>query len=85
MKPVEAVRNTGRFGGDAEIEGLRHATKSGQACHDAEPAFHRGLMLALEPADMALRVELDPDAPDQIKLGFEEINMMLLVLHQHLE
>ena len=42
-------------------------------------------MLALEPADMALRVELDPDAPDQIKLGFEEINMMLLVLHQHLE
>jgi hypothetical protein len=49
------------------------------------PAFHRGLMPALEPADMALRVELDPDAPDQIKLGFEEINMMLLVLHQHLE
>jgi len=28
-------------------------------------------MPALEPADMALRVELDPDAPDQIKLGFE--------------
>src|SRR5213595_316055 len=42
-------------------------------------------MLALKPADMLLGVKLEPDPVDQIKLGFEEIDMMLLVLHQALE
>src|SRR5450432_2340325 len=43
------------------------------------------LVLALKPADMLLGVELKPDPPDQIKLGFEEIDVMLLVLHQAFE
>src|SRR5260370_32667754 len=42
-------------------------------------------MLALEPADMLLGVELKPDPPDQVELGFEEVNVVLLVLHQALE
>ena len=36
-------------------------------------------MLALEPADVLLRVELEPDASDQVKLGFEEIDVVFLV------
>ena len=39
----------------------------------------------LQPADMLLRIELEPDALDQIKLGFEEVDVMFLVLHQLLE
>jgi hypothetical protein len=42
-------------------------------------------MLALEPANMLLGVKLKPDPVDQIKLGFEEIDVMLLVLHQAFE
>src|SRR5260370_42131419 len=42
-------------------------------------------MLALEPADMLLGVKLKPDPSNQIKLGFEEIDVVLLVLHQALE
>ena len=37
---------------------------------------------ALEPADMFLGVELEPDPLDQIKLSFEEVDMVLLVRHQ---
>jgi hypothetical protein len=49
-------------------------------------ALERGLlMLALEPADMLLGVKFEPDPPDQIKLGFEEVDVMLLVLHQAFE
>jgi hypothetical protein len=51
----------------------------------AQVGSNSELMLALEPADMALRVELDSDAADQIELGFQEIDMMLLILHQFLE
>ena len=40
------------------------------------------LAFALEPADMLLGVELEPDPLDQVKLGFEKVDMMLLVLHQ---
>ena len=43
------------------------------------------LMLALEPADMLLGIELEPDPLDQIELGFEEIDVIFLVLHQALE
>src|SRR5438874_2986059 len=43
------------------------------------------LMLALEPADVLLGVEFKADAADHIELGFEEIDVMLLVLHQLLE
>ena len=39
-------------------------------------------MLALEPADMLLGVEFEADPLDQIELGFEEINVVFLVLHQ---
>ena len=42
-------------------------------------------VLALELAHMLLGVELEPDALDQVELGFEEIDVMLLVLHQLLE
>ena len=42
-------------------------------------------MLALEPADMLLGVEIESDPPDQIELGFEEIDVMFLVLHQLFE
>src|SRR6195256_294223 len=49
-------------------------------------ALERGLlMLALEPTDMLLGVKLKPDPPDQVKLGFEEVDVMLLVLHQAFE
>ena len=34
---------------------------------------------------MLLGVELKADAADQVELGFEEIDMMFLVLHQLLE
>jgi hypothetical protein len=40
---------------------------------------------ALEAADVLLRIELEPDAPDQIELGFEEVDVMFLVLHQLFE
>lgn len=39
----------------------------------------------VELADMVLRVELDAELLDQIDLGLEEIDVMLLVLHQPLE
>jgi len=40
---------------------------------------------ALQPTDMLLSVELKPDAPDQVELGLEEIDVMFLVLHQAFE
>src|SRR3954466_9349367 len=43
------------------------------------------LMLALEPADVLLGVKLQPDPPDQVELGFEEVDVVLLVLHQAFE
>ena len=42
-------------------------------------------MLAFEPPDMLLGVKLKADPLNQIELGFEEIDVMLLVLHQALE
>jgi hypothetical protein len=42
-------------------------------------------MLAFEVADMLLRVEFKADTVDEVELGFEEIDVMLLVLHQLLE
>src|SRR5690606_9178769 len=39
----------------------------------------------VEAADMALRVQFDADLADQIDLGFEEIDVTFLVLHQILE
>src|SRR6516165_9665596 len=42
-------------------------------------------ILALEFADVLLGVELKADALDQIELGFEEVDVLLLVLHQVLE
>src|SRR5450631_617082 len=44
-----------------------------------------GSGLAPEPADMLLGVKFEPDPPDQIELGFEEVDVVLLVLHQALE
>ena len=43
------------------------------------------LVLALETADVLLGVEFEPDASDQVKLGFEEIDVVFLVLHQAFE
>jgi hypothetical protein len=40
------------------------------------------LAFALEPAGMLLGVEFEPDPLDQVKLGLEEVDMMLLVRHQ---
>src|ERR1700761_6605029 len=42
-------------------------------------------VLALETADVLLGVKLKPDAPDQIELGFEEIDVMFLVFHHAFE
>ena len=39
-------------------------------------------VLALEPADVLLGVELEADALDQVELGFEEVDVVFLVLHQ---
>jgi hypothetical protein len=36
-------------------------------------------------ADMMLRVELEAELGDKIELGFEEIDVVLLVRHQLLE
>ncbi len=38
-----------------------------------------------QPADVLLGVEFKPDALDQIELGFEEVDVVFLVLHQPLE
>src|SRR4051812_23848753 len=43
------------------------------------------LEFALEAPDMFLRIQFEPDPPDQIQLRLEEVDMMLLVLHQALE
>src|SRR5882724_8711951 len=42
-------------------------------------------VLALERADVLLGVEFEPDALDEVELGFEEVDVVLLVLHQILE
>ena len=42
-------------------------------------------MLAFEPTHMLLGVKFEADAADQIELSFEEIDVMLLVLHQLFE
>jgi hypothetical protein len=43
------------------------------------------VVVVAELADMMLGVELDTELGDQIKLRFEEVDMMLLVAHQLLE
>src|SRR5581483_7954626 len=64
------------------------------ACHRARIRATRWLALAmtegsilpaLEPADMLLGVEFEPDPADQVDLGFEEVDVVFLVLHQLLE
>jgi hypothetical protein len=45
----------------------------------------RSVLLALEMADVFLRVELKPDPVDQVELGLEKIDMLFLVLHQAFE
>src|SRR5262245_24769522 len=42
-------------------------------------------VVALEMADVLLRVEFEPDALNQIQLGLEEVDVVLLVLHHALE
>src|SRR5436190_23845021 len=49
------------------------------------PGEGKRSVAALQPADMLLRVELEPDALDQVQLGFEEVDVMFLVLHQLFE
>jgi len=44
-----------------------------------------GRIVVADIADMLLFVKLDSDALDEIKLGFEEVDVMLLVLHDALE
>src|SRR6266436_365424 len=61
------------------------ATQAASFARLASSTSVRNSVLALEPADMLLGVEFKPDPPDQIKLGFEEVDVMLLVLHQALE
>src|SRR3982074_1590688 len=61
------------------------ATQAASFARLASSTSVRNSVLALEPADMLLGVEFKPDPPDQIKLGFEEIDVMLLVLHQAFE
>ena len=39
----------------------------------------------LQPADMLLRIELDADLLDQLLLGFEEVDVPLLVGGKHFE
>jgi hypothetical protein len=43
------------------------------------------LVVVVELADMMLGVKLGAELGDQIDLGFEEVDMMLLVAHQLLE
>jgi hypothetical protein len=51
----------------------------------ARSDFSDDRLLALQPAGMLLGVELKPDAADQIELGFEKVDVMLLVLHEAFE
>ena len=81
--------------GDPRPDHARRAGKPGRgrgALQDAalSRAGRAGLAalrleLALEPADVLLGVELEADTLDQVELGFEEIDVMFLVLHQALE
>jgi len=57
--------------------------KSG--AREKKPSIPAAAVLALESADMLLGVKFEPDALDQVKLGLEEVDMMLLVLHQAFE
>ena len=43
------------------------------------------IVVAFEPADMLLGIELDADLLDEVELGLEEVDMAFLVLHQLLE
>src|ERR1700716_4041948 len=61
------------------------ATQAASFARLASGTSVRNSVLALEPADVLLGVELKPDPPDQIELGFEEVDVMLLVLHQAFE
>src|SRR5689334_9300970 len=49
------------------------------------PGHDETSLPVLEPADMLLGVELKADPPDQVELGLEEIDVMLLRLHQAFE
>ena len=69
---------------------LRFARNDGEGCLNRESmlagvAIARRSVLACEMSDMLLGVELKADAADQVELGLEEIDVMLLVLHQLLE
>ncbi len=44
-----------------------------------------GSELALEAADVLLRVQIKADPLDDMLLGLEEVDVVLLVLHQALE
>jgi hypothetical protein len=71
----------------------RKTWMAGHRPAEATPSFGRlcpamtnwPSVLSLEMTDMLLRVELEPDALDQIELGLEEVDVVLLVLHQALE
>src|ERR1700704_465040 len=58
---------------------------TGSPAFAGDDAMSVVLMLALEPADMLLGVKLEPDPPDHIELGFEEVDVVFLVLHQAFE
>jgi hypothetical protein len=80
--------------GNATLLRPTAATGRGQVntrknCDDAKPAIggsSRSVFLVLvEFADVMLGVELEPELGDQVELGFEEIDVLFLVVHQFLE
>jgi Zn-finger in ubiquitin-hydrolases and other protein len=65
----------------------QHASKHYAAAGHPPPraGVSSVVVVVAELADMMLGVELDTELGDQIKLRFEEVDMMLLVAHQLLE
>jgi len=61
---------------------------SGQKCAaglSAAMGYSANVSVVIHFADVLLRVEFDADLLDEVDLGFEEVDMALLVLHQAFE
>ena len=73
---------------DLTLSRQRRRGWPGQARHDEVMelrAKSSHSVPVLQPADVLLGVEFEPDALDQVKLGLEEIDVMFLILHQLFE
>ena len=68
-------------------DALQRSPEPIERCTDIPEGRLRPMLnvVALEPADMLLGIELDADLLDEVELGLEEVDMAFLVRHQLLE